>query len=43
MKHTDEELRDAAKRSDWEASKRINAAITYILTLLDKQKEDSNE
>lgn len=37
------ELHDAAKRSDWEASKRINAAIAYVLTLLDKQKENSNE
>lgn len=34
------ELHDAAKRSDWEASKRINEAITYVLTLLDKQKEN---
>ena len=36
------ELHDAAKRSDWEASKRINEAIAYVLTLLDKQKENSN-
>lgn len=34
------ELHDAAKRSDWEASKRINETIAYVLTLLDKQKED---
>lgn len=34
------ELYDAAKRSDWEASKRINATIAYVLTLLDKQKEN---
>lgn len=32
------ELHGAAKRSDWEASKRINAAVAYVLTLLDKQK-----
>lgn len=37
------ELHDAVKRSDWEASKRINEAIAYVLTLLDKQKENSNE
>lgn len=37
------ELYDAAKRSDWEASKRINEIIAYVLTLLDKQKENSNE
>ena len=37
------ELHDAAKRSDWEASKRINEAVAYVLTLLDKQKENSNE
>lgn len=37
------ELHDAAKRSDWEASKRINEAIAYVLTLLNKQKENSNE
>ena len=36
------ELHDAAKRFDWEASKRINEAITYVLTLLDKQKENPN-
>ena len=36
------ELHDAVKRSDWEASKRINEAITYVLTLLDKQKEIEN-
>lgn len=36
------ELHDAAKRSDWEASKRINEAIAYVLTLLDKQKENEN-
>lgn len=34
------ELHDAAKCSDWEASKRINEAIAYVLTLFDKQKED---
>lgn len=34
------ELHDATKRSDWEASKRINEAISYVLTLLDKQKDD---
>ena len=37
------ELHDATKRSDWEASKRINEVIAYVLTLLDKQKENSNE
>lgn len=37
------ELHDAAKRSDWEASKRINGAIAYVLTLLDKQKDGENE
>lgn len=36
------ELHDAAKRSDWEASERINEAIAYVLTLLDKQKENEN-
>lgn len=36
------ELHGATKRSDWEASKRINEAIAYVLTLLDKQKENSN-
>lgn len=36
-------LHDAVKRSDLEASKRINEAITYVLTLLVKQKEDENE
>lgn len=35
------ELHDAAKRSDWEASKRINEAISYVLTLLGKEKENS--
>lgn len=34
------ELHGATKRSDWEASKRINEAIAYVLTLLDKQKEN---
>lgn len=34
------ELYDAAKRSDLEASKRINETIAYVLTLLDKQKEN---
>lgn len=37
------ELHDAAKRSDWEAVKRVNETITYVFTLLDKQKENSNE
>lgn len=37
------ELHDAAKRSDWEASKRINEAIAYVLTLLAKQEENENE
>lgn len=36
------ELHDAAKRSDWEESTRINEAIAYVLTLLDKQKENEN-
>lgn len=36
------ELHDAAKRSDWEASSCINEAIAYVLTLLDKQKENEN-
>lgn len=34
------ELHDAAKRFDWESSKSINEAIAYVLTLLDKQKEN---
>ena len=34
------ELHDATKRSDWEESMRINEAIAYVLTLLDKQKKD---
>lgn len=34
------ELHDAAKRSDWEASERINEVIAYVLTLLVKQKEN---
>lgn len=37
------ELHDAAKRCDWEAVKRVNETITYVFTLLDKQKENSNE
>lgn len=36
------ELHDAVKRSDWEASKRINDTIAYVLTLFDKQTENEN-